>query len=369
MTRPPPRPAPPPGLADPLAGPLSLELLAHAPANVPPVPTGRSDPADMRAGPAATAPADMSGAPTPLVPSDMSFLTPADSPIVAVLPAGSTTPVPGDMPRAAAARSPGSPARPNISATPVPSDTSASPSPSDTSASPAPSDISALPDLWLVPPPRPPVPLAPPEALAELDALLARPDLDDPAIARLAALAPQVPGRLRAVVATLAAADSPAALAALLALPDAPGALPAACRLLQLGRTRRLSSGPDGLAPVCLALEFRPSRARPFPDLLRRAQRLAADPSGALRLDALRLGDRLRYRLSFWPAELEPRPRAALARAAAPDLVLLHARLARLRGARLWLSGFHFDDDGPVSPAAQAHLLRAWLAWSEGPVR
>jgi hypothetical protein len=228
------------------------------------------------------------------------------------------------------------------------------------------------PELWLVPPPRPAPPIAPPEALAELDALLARPDLDDPALARLAVLAPQVPGRLRAVVAALAASDSPAALAALLTVPDAPGALPAACRLLHAGRARCLSERPGEtgpLAPISLALEFRPSRARPFPDLLRRAQRLAADPSGALRLDALRMGDRVRYRLSFWPAELEPRPRAALARAAAPDLVLLHARLSRLRGARLWLNGFALEDGGPVSPAAQAHLLRAWLAWSEGPAR
>lgn len=131
----------------------------------------------------------------------------------------------------------------------------------------------------------------------------------------------------------------------------------------------RKPGDPGPLAPVSLALEFRPSRARPFPDLLRRAQRLADDPSDALRLDALRVGDRVRYRLSFWPAELEPRPRAATARAAAPDLVLLHARLSRLRGTRLWLNGFALDSDGPVSPAAQAHLLRAWMTWSEGPAR
>jgi len=202
------------------------------------------------------------------------------------------------------------------------------------------------------------------DALRQLDDLLAAPALDDDAVARAVALVARVPGRLRTVVAALAAAGSPVAVAALLGLPQVPGALEAVARALARGLTRAL---PDSMAtPVFFALDFRGSRARPFPDLLRRAQLLAADPSGALRLDVLRVDDRPAYRLSFWPDTLAPRPRAALARSCAADLALLHGRLARLRGTRLWLSGFCFDHEGPISVAAQGHLLRAWLTWSEG---
>ena len=245
---------------------------------------------------------------------------------------------------------------------PVPPDSLTAP------GSPVPPDSLTAPTgphLWLVPPvAAAPSALAPPAALAELDALLARGRLDAPAIARLAALAPLVPGRLRAVVAALADAADPAALDALLTLPQVPGALEALARALARGRTRRLRDGV--LAPVFLALEFRGSRARPFPDLLRRAQLLAAEPGRAVRLEALRADGRPLYRLSFWPDELPAPRRAALATAIEPDLVLLHARLARLRGARLWLSGFCLPEGGPVSPAAQAHLLRAWLSWPQG---
>lgn len=218
------------------------------------------------------------------------------------------------------------------------------------------------PHLWLVPPAEPAADGA--EALQELDALLARAELDDPAVARVMALVPHAPGRLRAVVAALAAAGTPMAIEALLALPRVPGALEAVARALARGLTRALP-GPAA-APVFLALDFRGSRARPFPDLLRRAQLLAAEPSGAVRLDVLRVDGRSAYRLSFWPDTLPPRPRAALARPCGPDLALLHARLARLRGTRLWLSGFCLAADGPVSVAAQGHLLAAWLSWSEG---
>lgn len=246
------------------------------------------------------------------------------------------------------------------------SDTSAAPR----SADPDPPTPGIPSHVWLVPPivaARTPE-IAPPDALAELDALLARDRLDDAACLRLAALAPRVPGRLRAVVAALAACPAPAALDALLTVPQVPGALEALARAFAGGRTRTFT-GPDGrpvAAPVVLALDFRGSRARPFPDLLRRAELLAADPDGAVRLEALRVDGRPHWRLSFWPDELPPRRRAARARALEPDLALLHGRLARLRGARLWLSGFCLPADGPVSPAAQAHLLRAWLAWSRG---
>jgi hypothetical protein len=214
------------------------------------------------------------------------------------------------------------------------------------------------------------------DALAELDALLAAP-LDDPACARLAELAPGVPGRLRAVTAALGAAASAAAVDALLALPPgAPGQLDALVRGFARGVRRRLGLHPvgsaAGLAPAVLALEFRSSRARSFPDLIRRAQAIAAgDPAPptvaefeALDLHAPGAAPRRFYRLSFW-ADRAPRRAAALLRAVHLDLTWLHARLVRLRGTRLWLAGWHFADDHPLGPAAQAHLLQAWLRWAE----
>lgn len=239
---------------------------------------------------------------------------------------------------------------------PVPPDTS---TPTQVAAEPA-----ARPHLWLVPQAPAPTLLAPADALVELDALLARPARDDHDLARLAALAAQVPGRRRAVVAALADASTGPALDALLTLTHVPGAPEALARALARGVTRRLPGGAD--APAFLALDFRASRARPLPDLLRRAQLLAADPSGALELEVLRVDERPRYRLAFWAGRLPPRPRAALARACEPDLTHLHARLARLRGARLWLSGFCLPAEGPVSPALQAHLLAAFFTWAKG---
>ncbi|MFY0542324.1 hypothetical protein [Nannocystis pusilla] len=86
-------------------------------------------------------------------------------------------------------------------------------------------------------------------------------------------------------------------MAGLLTLPQVPGALEAAARALARGLTRALPG--SAAAPVFFALDFRGSRARPFPDLLRRAQLVAADPSGALRLDVLRVDGKPAYRLSF----------------------------------------------------------------------
>ena len=47
------------------------------------------------------------------------------------------------------------------------------------------------------------------------------------------------------------------------------------------------------------------------------------------------------------------------------DLAWLHTRLLRLRGSRLWLGGWRFDVDDPLGPAAQGHLLQAWLRFAE----
>lgn len=268
--------------------------------------------------------------------------------------------------------------------------------------------------LRLVPPPgagetRPAPPNAPADALAVLDELLADPaPLADDACARLAALAALVPGRQRAVTAALGQTATSAALDALLTLPAAPGALEALTRCLARGVVRRftplalvdadLARAPQvgaaadipGLrlpprrtpaplgradvpaapidAPRALALDFRSSRTRSFPELVRRAQAIAAQARGCAEFDALAVhgaGGRHHYRLSFWTDRAPPAAVAAALRAVHLDLTWLHARLVRLRGTRLWLSGWSLADDHPIGPAAQAHLLQAWLRSAE----
>lgn len=269
-------------------------------------------------------------------------------------------------------------------------------------------------------------------ALLALDELLAAgPPLPDDACARLAALAALVPGRQRAAAALLGATATGAAVDALLALAarptddarPAPGVLEALTRCFARGVTRRfpplalvdpaatyLSEGtaptdaPPDLsartaptptpagprlpprrpgapplaadgpadpidAPRVLALDFRSSRTRSFPDLVRRAQAVADVARACAAFETLtvaeRPGDRHHYRLSIWHGRAPAAAVSAALRAAHLDLTWLHARLVRLRGTRLWLSGWSFADDHPIGPAAQAHLLQAWLRWAE----
>ena len=138
------------------------------------------------------------------------------------------------------------------------------PVPSDTLAALSRASDDPTPHLWLVPAPAAPASDEPGEddALRRLDDLLAAPTLGDDDIARAVALVARVPGRLRAVVAALAAAGTPVAVAALLGLPQVPGALEAVARALTRGLTRALPGSTA--APVFLALEFRGSRARPW---------------------------------------------------------------------------------------------------------
>lgn len=236
-------------------------------------------------------------------------------------------------------------------------------------------------DFTLTPGSAPAAPPSPAEALLALDALLAAADPpDDAACPRLAALAAQVPGRSRQVAAALGRAASSAAVDALLALPTTgPGVLEALhhCFARGVRRDMSLQTGPEAhvltdsepanrpprLAPPLLALDFRGSRAHRFPELVRRAQALAQAPGAAF--EALDLDGKRRYRLAFWPDRVPPRALAAALRTSHLDLVWLHARLARLQGTRLWLSGWCFDGQGPHSPAIQAHLLQAWLQAAE----
>jgi len=207
----------------------------------------------------------------------------------------------------------------------------------------------------------------PDHALAELDALLAS-ALDDDACPRLAALAMQVPGRQRQVAAALGQHATAAAVAALRALPPAaPGVLDALLRCFGRGVAAAHEAGP-GDSPATgsprVALDFRGSRARGFPDLVARGQAIATRCSAA-EFVALALAGRPHYRLTFWTGRGPAAALAAQLRAAHLDLVWLHGRLARLRGTRLWLGGWRFDADDPLGPAVQAHLLQAWLRHAE----
>lgn len=137
------------------------------------------------------------------------------------------------------------------------------------------------------------------------------------------------------------------------------------------GAPPQAAEGPSAAtdAPRVLALDFRSSRTRSFPDLVRRAQAVADVARACAEFETLavvdRPGDRQHYRLAVWQGRAPAAAVAAALRAAHLDLTWLHARLVRLRGTRLWLNGWCFADDHPIGPAAQAQLLQAWLRWAE----
>lgn len=196
---------------------------------------------------------------------------------------------------------------------------------------------------------------SPDDPLAELDACLAAPPTEA-VCRRLIELLSAVPGRRREVVARLASARESPALGALLTLPPTiPGVVEGVYHGLRLGLTRTIAGRP---CPELLALDVRESRARGFPQLLEHAE--AAFPG---HLERLEIDGRPWRRLTLWAGDAAG-GRRALRRLLAEhgdDLAFLHRRLARLRGARLWLSGWRFDADGPWTPAHQVHLVRAWI--------
>lgn len=188
-------------------------------------------------------------------------------------------------------------------------------------------------------------------ALAELDALLqAHPPLSPDVCARLGALARAIPGRRRRVAEALGREASPAAVDALLTFPPGEAVL-GVHRALRAGACREVAGRP---CPAQLTLEFRPSRARAFPDLLARAA-AAFGPW----LERLLVDGQLWYRLALWPAA-EPRLHRHLT-GHGQDLLWLHGHLARLRGTRLWLNGWLFPAGGAWTPAHQVHLVHGWL--------
>lgn len=197
-------------------------------------------------------------------------------------------------------------------------------------------------------------------ALAQLDALLLHAGsepLDAGACAALVELSATLPGRRARVVEVLRRQRDGVAIDALLALPSrTPGVVEGVFAGLRHGVARRRADG--SAFPRMLALEFRSSKARRFPTLVERAT--AAFGS---RLERLRIGDALIYRVAIF--ELAGAP--ALADVVGPlalDIESIHRDLLRLRGVRLWLNGWCFDDDSPLRPPVRVPLLRGWLDWA-----
>jgi hypothetical protein len=200
-----------------------------------------------------------------------------------------------------------------------------------------------------------------PDPLVELDGLLAlghSGTLEPDACRRLSELAPAVPGRLRKIVEVLGQQGTAAAVDALLELPStAPGIVEALFGALRRGVVRRTTDGHE--FPHLLALEFRSSKSRRFPGLLAHAS-AAFGP----KLERIRVDARLHYRFAL----IEPAQdgRGWLREQAAPvelDVAHLHRELARLRGVRLWLNGWCFDDRSNIAPRLRTPLLRAWFQW------
>lgn len=163
------------------------------------------------------------------------------------------------------------------------------------------------------------------------------------------------PGRARDVAHALSAQRSSVAVDALLLLPPTvPGVVEGVFQALARGLRRGRPS--DGNHPAALAIDFRSSRARNFPDTLAGARRAFGRD-----LERLRVNGKDTYRTVIPTRDDRLRARGAtLPR----DLQWLHSRVARLKGTRLWLNGWCFPQDGPMGPAIQVHLLQAWLGFA-----
>ncbi len=172
---------------------------------------------------------------------------------------------------------------------------------------------------------------------------------------RLVEAVGHAPGLLRPTVQALSCQRDAAAVDAILSLPTTvPGAVEALYSAFHGGVVRQW---PDGAhAPALLALDFRRSRSAAFSEVLARAAQVFGDG-----LEWLSVDGREVHRIVLDARRGTIAGRAA---AAALDLQWLHARLAKLRGTRLWLNGWCFDENAAVRPTVQAHLVRAWLGWA-----
>lgn len=164
-----------------------------------------------------------------------------------------------------------------------------------------------------------------------------------------------VPGLLKRVAHALSAQRSAPAVDALLCLaPNVPGVVEGLYQAFLHGVSRKRTDGED-CAPM-LALDFRRSRARAFEDLLQRARAAFGD-----RFETLDVGGKIHYRFGLQSGRGTLAGRAS---AVSHDLQWLHQALGKLKGTRLWLNGWPFPSEGPLTAAHQVHLVRAWLAWA-----
>ena len=204
-------------------------------------------------------------------------------------------------------------------------------------------------------------------------------------------LAALIPGRQRAIAAALGRQRHAAAVDALLRLPSTvPGVVEGLFRAVRGGVRREHARDPESASeapastgwtsPALIALEFRRSRARQFPALLRRAQLAFGAALERLEFGAGGLSEAMfRVSLAAPPARVDGDDALARWRPTTPgasaeewatlaaEFTWLHGQLARLRGSRLWINGWcfpHTRAQGEVTPAVQVHLLRAWFEWA-----
>lgn len=196
-------------------------------------------------------------------------------------------------------------------------------------------------------------------SLAVLDALLDRAEpLDAHECLTLVDALDQAPGRSRRVVERLASQRDAAAVEALLRLPaGTSGVVEGLFAALRRGVARTRVDGQS--SERMLAIEFRRSDARRFHALLERAELAFGSelehlctPAGSL------------FRIAIFE---RPDARPSLRRRVrerALELEHLHRSLLRLRGARVWINGWSFDDHSSLRPPVRVPLLRAWLDWA-----
>jgi len=164
-----------------------------------------------------------------------------------------------------------------------------------------------------------------------------------------------VPGLLRPTVQVLSCQRDGAAVDALLSLPSGvPGLVEALYGAFAAGAMRTRTDGAPTVA--MLAMDFRRSRSAAFDEALARAAAVFGDG-----LERLEVEDRVHYRFAI---DARRGTLAGRAAAIALDVQWLHGRLSKLKGSRLWLNGWCFDDLGTIRPPVQIHLVRGWLGWA-----
>ena len=195
-------------------------------------------------------------------------------------------------------------------------------------------------------------------ALEELAPLVQRAStrrLDPADCLRMVDLVQRVPGYIKRVAHVLSAQRSAAAVEALRRMPaGVPGVVEGLHQAFAHGVARtRLDDTP---APPTIAIDFKRSRARGYDEIVDRARAVFGDG-----FETFRVAGAIVHRFGLHGARGTLAGRAS---AIAHDLQWLHAKLSRWKGTRLWLNGWSFSSEGPLSPAVQVHLVRAWLQWA-----